>query len=233
MGLKESGLRGSLRNVSVGMGAIPDSAIHQYPTDEGSGTTLGDNVGSADGTISGASWDDTEGGKGGWVLDYDGDDDQTDISSAADRQLDALTLSTWVKVQTDEAGPGVVALGEFGQDEVALLNIQGDGEIRFVMQVDGSQESVTTNFNPNEWQYVVGSFDVNDNLRIYINGSLEASASHSYSRGPDVSGLGKRIGDRGGGGSEIDAKIDDTIIADEQWNDQEVSDYYSDTQSNY
>ena len=38
MGLKESGLRGSLRNVSVGIDAIPDSVVSR-PEDNDSGTT--------------------------------------------------------------------------------------------------------------------------------------------------------------------------------------------------
>ena len=48
MGLKESGLRGSLRNVSVGISAIPDSAIAQFdPRSESVGTpeTLTDSSG--------------------------------------------------------------------------------------------------------------------------------------------------------------------------------------------
>ena len=53
MGLKESGLRGSLRNVSVGIDAIPDSAIAQYPIEETGGDTFSDTLGDlADFTVS-------------------------------------------------------------------------------------------------------------------------------------------------------------------------------------
>ena len=48
MGLKESGLRGSLRNVSVGIDAIPDSVVSRYNADEeslGSQTTITDLIG--------------------------------------------------------------------------------------------------------------------------------------------------------------------------------------------
>ena len=48
MGLKEPGLRGSLRNVSVGIDAIPDSVENYlniwYPMDEGSDTILNDEL---------------------------------------------------------------------------------------------------------------------------------------------------------------------------------------------
>ena len=44
MGLKESGLRGSLRNVSVGIVAIPDSEVSR-PQDNGTGTDITDKRG--------------------------------------------------------------------------------------------------------------------------------------------------------------------------------------------
>ena len=49
MGLKESGLRGSLRNVSVGIDAIPDTAVAHYDAtaeNTGSLTTITDQIGS-------------------------------------------------------------------------------------------------------------------------------------------------------------------------------------------
>ena len=52
MGLKESGLRGSLRNVSVGIDAIPDSVVAQFDATEepstGSITSITDLVGDFD-----------------------------------------------------------------------------------------------------------------------------------------------------------------------------------------
>ena len=49
MGLKEPGLRGSLRNVSVEIGAIPDSAILHWPVQEGSGSTVAEVLGEISG----------------------------------------------------------------------------------------------------------------------------------------------------------------------------------------
>lgn len=213
--------------------AIPDSAIHHYPTDEGSGTTLTDNVAAADGTINGATWDDNEGGRGGWVLAYDGVDDNTDLSDAANQQLDAFTMSTWLKIRTDGGGNTPYMLGEFDQDEAAILNLTGTNAIRFLVQVGGSNTNIEANVSTDTWHYVVGSFDVNDNLRLYIDGTKESTGGHSFSRGPDFGGLAKKIGERGGGTSQFDGFVDDTIIADEQWTDATVSDYYNDTSGNY
>ena len=69
MGLKESGLRGSLRNVSVGIDAIPDSAIAQYDAtqesyaDGESFSTITDQIGGAD--MTGGSGEFTSSGIGG------------------------------------------------------------------------------------------------------------------------------------------------------------------------
>ena len=48
MGLKDSGLRGSLRNVSVGIDAIPDSAIHHYITGDFTESNWPDDIGNID-----------------------------------------------------------------------------------------------------------------------------------------------------------------------------------------
>lgn len=86
MGLKEAGLRGSLRNVSTGVGAIPDVGIeHQWNPNELSATTddlitsFPAEIGAVD--LSGgsprydASFIGTTAG-----LDYDGTDDKLDAS---------------------------------------------------------------------------------------------------------------------------------------------------------
>ena len=44
---------------SLVFGAVPPGGLDYYPYDEGSGTTLGDDWGSYDGTISGSSWSST------------------------------------------------------------------------------------------------------------------------------------------------------------------------------
>ena len=76
MGLNSGGVRTGLRNVSE-IGVIPDSAIHHWQYDEGSGTTVTDSIGDADGTINGPAW--TSGTwTGGWALDGDGTDDYVD-----------------------------------------------------------------------------------------------------------------------------------------------------------
>lgn len=63
---------------------IPDTRVeHQYPHDEGSGTTLTDKKGPINGTISGATWTADADAVGGYYLDYDGTDDGTDFADGS------------------------------------------------------------------------------------------------------------------------------------------------------
>lgn len=58
--------------------AIPDSAIHRWKYSEGSGTTTADSIGTADGTINGATW--VSGTwQGGNALSFDVTDDYVDV----------------------------------------------------------------------------------------------------------------------------------------------------------
>jgi len=54
--------------------AIPDSVVWQTPYDEGSGVTVADIIGSADGTINGATWKSSGLNVGGQYLEFDGND---------------------------------------------------------------------------------------------------------------------------------------------------------------
>ena len=81
MGLKEPGLRGSLRNVSVGIDAIPDEAVLYIPMDEGSGTTAADSVGSNDADIQGPTWTSDSDLEGGFGLEYDSATDRSVLST--------------------------------------------------------------------------------------------------------------------------------------------------------
>ena len=74
MGLKESGLRGSLRNVSTGVG-IPDSVDNQWPANEGEGSVLSNNILSVDINLNGGGWS--------WDNDVKWDEDIAPISDGS------------------------------------------------------------------------------------------------------------------------------------------------------
>jgi len=82
--------------------AIPDSGgTHQWNHKEGSGTTLGDAIGSLNGTINGATWQ-TGAGTENTYLQYDGTDDHTALGSASQTEFEHFanaetgTFFAWV-----------------------------------------------------------------------------------------------------------------------------------------
>ena len=106
MGLKESGLRGSLRNVSVGIAPIPDEAVLYLPVDEGSGTTTADSVGDNNGDIQGPDWLSDSDLEGGWGLEYATATDRVVLSQIDDILAEAEQFSVGVTLRktADQSG---------------------------------------------------------------------------------------------------------------------------------
>ena len=94
MGLKESGLRASLRSVSTEVVAIPDSVVHRWP--DATGT---DTIGSADLSINGATTATGSQYTEGESLEYDGVDDisSTTMGSA----YEPVSLVCWTTPSVD------------------------------------------------------------------------------------------------------------------------------------
>lgn len=104
--------------------------VAYYPHTEGTGTTLNDNIGSYNGTISGATW--RKNVNGFYALDYDGTNDKTNttfnLTSVIGNGGD-FTISLWIK-------PDVLnVLQRF----VSVRNSYG----AFVMQINSSGSTVT------------------------------------------------------------------------------------------
>ena len=155
MGLKESGLRGSLRNVSVGIDAIPDGAVLHYPFLERSDSTILEQIEGEDGTANGTTnvfgnW------REGYAEDGDGSNDYTLLTTWP--QFLSTFFNDWtifVTVNTTD-GSGIIC-GSFGSPNVQL-NFgspgAGDfstGEIEFlVTDGDGNNISIGTDDTYND-----------------------------------------------------------------------------------
>ena len=112
MGLKESGLRGSLRSVSVRVG-IPNSVDYRLPMDEGAGTTLNPDIGTATATLTGG-WSSDTNAVGGWWTTYDGVDDEWRTDSEIDINQTNFTVIQWVSISSGfETGDRLL----FGRDD--------------------------------------------------------------------------------------------------------------------
>jgi hypothetical protein len=89
----------NVSNGSVELGSVLDTATGHWPGDEGSGTTLTDNIGSNDITLNGPTWQSVSRFEGGYGLSYDRTDD------TASGSLQQPTSWTWmIRVAADSLG---------------------------------------------------------------------------------------------------------------------------------
>ena len=162
MGLKESGLRGSLRNVSVGIDAIPDSVDYQFIpdgfdtsnqewTDELDGLTL-DPLGSP-------TLDDD-------IVQYDGVDDghETSINYEA-------PYAVWAVVDSPSFDDIIIGTGDGAAD--GLRSNDGSWVFRAAAELDGNQIVGTSN---SDVELLTGAI-VDGKGYLYEDGVQEASAN--------------------------------------------------------
>ena len=180
MGLKESGLRGSLRNVSVIIDAIPDSqGEHQWDTVEGSGSLVEDVIGDLDADFTGLSWVEGEGTNDVYSV-LNGTDEFADMGTNAFTSFitdGEGTLLRALKVDSNASG----ALAPFasnnttsGNNFSTRVNLS-DNEYSFALTVDGVFEAIAGG-TPKIDEWVILAFVQDaDGVHIY-----EAPASDNF-----------------------------------------------------
>lgn len=88
--------------------AIPDVWTDNWPTDEGTGTTVSNDIGSNNITVDGAIWKDDV-GRGGHYLAYNGSDDYSVSDSDANHfGVPTSSLACWFRPDSVGQGRGVV-----------------------------------------------------------------------------------------------------------------------------
>ena len=112
-------LRHAGADYGLGVISIPDSAIHQWKLDEGSGTTVADSVDNNDGTVNGATW--VSGSwTGGFALNGDGTNDDITLTTldnfGSNLYSDFTILFT---VQTTDGGNTLYTAGDFNVQGIA------------------------------------------------------------------------------------------------------------------
>ena len=147
MGLKESGLRGSLRSVSTEVGAIPDNVTNHWPMNEGSGSSVADNIGDETVSLNGASWLSDSKYEGGFATTYqDGDHWITD--NPIDIRSQEQTVCVWIDDCTipNNTFPQIVGTGQTNQGIVAggwYVGFESDNTDSYAVQHGDSSGSTT------------------------------------------------------------------------------------------
>lgn len=221
-------------SLSAGDGyELPDSVIHRWKLDEGSGSTAADSIGDADGTINGASWT-----TGTWVgdtaLDHDGANDSVDTGANAGLTGQIVVAATVVFGSFPGSGDvGHIGSGGYdGMNTAWEMRIDGrSGNERIgIGSYDGSGHRVAgpsfSELSTGTKYRFVGQY-TGSAWEFWTNGSRNNSSSDGTGA---VSSSANRVwaahDNDGSIGSFGDVVLDDLIIANGAWSDQEIQDDY-------
>jgi hypothetical protein len=181
--------------------AVDPNLVAWYSFDEGSGAVAHDSAHGYNGTINGATW---AAGKVGGALSFDGVNDYISVldnPSLRFTQNSSFTLCSWIN-PISTAGQGVL-IGKFQTDSKSnlftynmdwWLESQGIG-----FQTARSGYSYVNLATPGgvapigSWSHIACVYD-NRNMKIYVNGELEASGYFPYETGTNTADNDMGIG---------------------------------------
>src|SRR3989344_1152293 len=168
----------------------------------------------------------------GQALDFDGSNDYVNVSHNAALDITGnLTLSAWIKKDTNAGADGIIGKGGcYNMICPYSLRSGGTGPIIFAINdgTAGQNDVVTSSvLNLNTWYYVTAVRSGN-NVSLYINGQLNAGPT-AQSKTPTASGDALSIGVADGGNptdAPFDGSIDEVRVYDRALTSSEVERLY-------
>lgn len=224
--------------------AIPDSAIHHWPMDEGGGSTISDGVGSINGTLEGSSWV-----SGSWweghALDGDGVDDRVDLSSnlmgPSFLSGEFTILATIETTTTSESAFMANVNDDADQWQQYGINRNTEGGIDWVWRDDSRDEfRVYTENSYNDgtphriaWRNPTTNPSHND-VEIFVDASSQDLSTEdtgsvsNHTEWNTVWPLFARVGNENGGYDNFyNGILDNIIICDESLTESEIQHDYN------
>lgn len=200
--------------------AIPDSAIHRYQLNEGSGETASDNIGSVDLTLNGPSWtSDTK--EGSHALSFAGGSDEAVNNGNGPWGFDdndPISYTVWLKTSSTS----MYVMGD--ESGRKMLTVFSDGSVGW-RSWDGSSHTVQSSqsIDDGNWHFVAVTFDGSE-ATTYVDADEDGSGSVSYNDNHTIEGLSVRDAD---GRSKFNGIIDDAMVYDEALSASQVIDIYN------
>lgn len=213
MGLKESGLRGSLRNVSVGTLGIPDSGLARYRLEENVNDEWFDN----DATSTTSLTFSTDSYEGSFAGVFNGTDTEAQLPFAPASEW---SVAVAFKTTANQVNFGSFFVGSTGgtQEGVAVGMASGDNSTAgslFIQSGGGGSARIvggTSAFDDGNYHLATFGRDGTDAV-IYVDGSEEVRQSlNQYTINENW-----RLGDKGSdGGRTYDGLADDYRFYDKK-----------------
>ncbi len=175
------------------------------------------------------------------AYDFDGDNDVITVTNDASLNLTTnFTLASWVYIKGDGDYTSIISkggLGTSGEPHVYYLRIRPDDAGQtfqtFIMDEDGVADEnehglmSTTPYEYNEWMHFASTYD-GDKLRLYVNGSLDATSS-SINQNILTNIYDIEIGRRFGGGANryFNGTLDEMKVYNKTLNSTEVTELFN------
>ena len=216
--------------------AIPDSAIHHWPIDEGSGGTIEDVIGTHDADVNGPTWVSND-YRRQYALDGDGVDDYIDLGTLGDYGSEVVSTNdfAWVlTLEVDDPSSGDEILGaRFAFTNVDRLHVQfrGDDEIRCLYGGDRNDFSIGPDLTVGKHRLVINRSGTGwDGWELYVNGE-EQDGSNEGDSGETAEGdlqndLYMMAKNSDAAEGHLDCVIDNVIFTDSALSESEIQDDY-------
>jgi len=137
----------------------------------------------------------------GKVIEFDGESNYINLSSEANKGIENITINVWVKTLDAEEENIYSEIDPDGSGdgwEDYLLFRFSEALPDFRLSINGSHPDPGLNFNewPDDgnWHMVTASYEFNNGLKLYVNGSLDNNLSYDgepLSLGNDYVQIGK------------------------------------------
>ena len=165
---------------------VDSYTVSLWRFDEGIGTTAEDETDSNDGTLGigvgqRPAW--TASGENGYALDFDGKNDLVDCGSGNTLDIaDKLTVEAWIQPDSGSADGAIIY-----KDNAYRLYLNSDdklvGSIYYSSAWHGIASTSRITRNGSTWTNVAFTYDkdegTGEELRLYINGIIDATANHT------------------------------------------------------
>lgn len=211
-----------------------------WKLDEGNGTVVTDSSGNEyEGIIHGANWINNQGNVS---LNFDGESDYVSLATMDLREIDALTLVTWINSDLTEEGY-IMFHGDLGQFTMTNAYPDEDNQTtyptyaRFSVKLNPHHWfSVQSSFpiKPNTWHQIVGVWERGVSLKVYINGVLSgenddinAERLYNPTGGSYPSSLGIDMQGYFNSKSFFKGQISNVIIFNKALTNQELIEFYN------
>ena len=233
MGLKESGLRGSLRSVSTGVSAIPDSQMFQSPVYQFWAGVYGGNDGDSpfdfpeslegNDAVAQDSPKFVEDLDGFSASEYDGSGGHrySDDDNFVGEGQQAVSFASLVYYPDLDDG-AIAGYGNRDSEEDSLLLRYSSGGIE-INVFFGDDVQATADVPENEWVTIGASIDLSSNVDLYFNGDNIGSGSTNHSFDGAVGWIGESDGS-----VNLTGNIAELVVSNEAEADSSFADYHTD-----